>query len=162
MDKPFILQTDASAYGLGYILSQLNSKEEEHSIAYASKKLLPSEQNYSAIEQEALAMVKGVKHFRTYLEGNPFTIQTDHDTLTYLGNLKDSHGWLARWVLTLKPYNFTVKHWSRKANSNADGLSRDLSAAEVGEMSEPPRLLSVTLPVTRHGTNKEGHQKLII
>ena len=71
--------------------------------------------------------------------------------LTHLNNLKDSHGRLARWALTLQPYNFTVKHRSGKANSNADGLSRDPSAAEVGEMSEPPRLLPVTLPVTRQG-----------
>ena len=27
-------------------------------------------------------------------------------------------------------------------------------------MSEPPRLLTVTLPVTRHGTSKEEHQKV--
>ena len=72
--RPFILQTDTSAYGLGYILSQLNSQGEKHPIAYTSKKLLPSERSYSAIEREALAMVKGVKHFRTYLEGNSFTI----------------------------------------------------------------------------------------
>ena len=58
--KPFILQTDASAYGLGYVLSQLDSQGEEHPIAFASKKLLASERNYSAIEREALAMVKGV------------------------------------------------------------------------------------------------------
>ena len=72
--RSFILQTDTSAYGLGYVLSQLNSKEE-HPIAYASKKLLPSKWNYLVIEWEALAMMKGVKHFRTYLEGNPFIIQ---------------------------------------------------------------------------------------
>ena len=41
----------------------------------------------------------------------------------------------------------------------SDGLSRDPSAAEVGEMSEPPGLLPVTLPVTRQGTSK-GHQKV--
>ena len=103
--------------------------------------------------------MKGVKHFRTYLEGNLFTIQTDHNPLTHLNNLKDSHGRLARWALTLQPYNFTVKHRSGKANSNADGLSRDPSAAEVGEMSEPPRLLPVTLPVTRQGTSK-GYQEV--
>ena len=94
---PFILQTDASSTGLGYVLSQVNSKGEEHPIAFASKKLLPSERNYSAIEREALAIVKGIKHFRTYLEGTTFTIQTDHNPLTHLGNLKDSHGRLARW-----------------------------------------------------------------
>ena len=37
--KPFILQTDASAVGLGYILSQFNELGEEHPIAFASKKL---------------------------------------------------------------------------------------------------------------------------
>ena len=40
---PFVLQTDASATGLGYVLSQINAKGEEHPIAYASKKLLQSE-----------------------------------------------------------------------------------------------------------------------
>ena len=57
---PFILQTDASSTGLGYVLSQDNSKGEENPIAFASKKLLPSERNYSAIEREALAIVKGM------------------------------------------------------------------------------------------------------
>ena len=53
-DKPFILQTDASATGLGYVLSQINADGEEHPIVFGSKKLLPSEINYSAIERERL------------------------------------------------------------------------------------------------------------
>ena len=88
--KPFILQTDASAFGLGYVLSQIDGTGEEHPIAFASKKLLQSEKNYSAIEREALAIVQGVKHFRTYLQGSKFTIETDHNPLTQLGNLKES------------------------------------------------------------------------
>ena len=36
--KPFILQTDASAFGLGYVLSQIDGTGEEHPIAFASKK----------------------------------------------------------------------------------------------------------------------------
>ena len=138
---PFILQTDASSTGLGYVLSQVNFKGEEHPIAFASKKLLPSERNYSAIEREALAIVKGIKHFRTYLEGTTFTIQTDHNPLTHLGNLKDSHGRLARWALSLQPYDFTIVHRSGKLNSNADGLSRDQgSLSKVGGMSGAPTL----------------------
>ena len=138
---PFILQTDASSTGLGYVLSQVNSMGEEHPIAFASKKQLPSERNYSAIEREALTIVKGIKHFRMYLEGTTFTIQTDHNPLTHLGNLKDSHGRLARWALYLQPYDFTIVHHSRKPNSNADGLSRDQgSPSKVGEMSGAPTL----------------------
>ena len=146
--KPFILQTDASAYGLGYVLSQLDSQGEEHLIAFCIKEVVSKREKLLSHRTGSSGQVKGVQHFRTYLEGNPFTIQTDHNPLIHLNNLKDSHGRLARWALTLQPYNFTVKHRSGKANSNADGLSRDPSAAEVGEMSEPPRLLPVTLPVT--------------
>ena len=32
--RPFILQTDASAFGLGYVLSQINDLGEEHPIAF--------------------------------------------------------------------------------------------------------------------------------
>ena len=38
--KPFILQTDASAFGLGYVLSQIDGTGEEHLIAFASKKYI--------------------------------------------------------------------------------------------------------------------------
>ena len=64
--KPFILQTDVSAFGFGYVLSQM----EEHPITFASKNILQSERNDSAIEHDALAIVQGVKHFRTYLQGS--------------------------------------------------------------------------------------------
>ena len=77
--KHFILQTDTSAFGLGYVLSQIDGTEEEHPIAFVSKRLLQSERNYSAIEREALAIVQGVKHFRTYLQGSKFTIETDQN-----------------------------------------------------------------------------------
>ena len=100
-DKPFILQTDAFATGLGYVLSQINADGEEQPIAFGSKKLLPREINYSAIEREVLAIVKGIQHFRTYLEGTSFKIETDHNPLTHLSTLKDSHGRLARWALSL-------------------------------------------------------------
>ena len=36
--KPFILQTDASAFGLGYDLSQIDGTGKEHPIAFATKK----------------------------------------------------------------------------------------------------------------------------
>ena len=99
--KPFILQTDASAFGLGYVLSQIGGTGKEHPIAFASKNLLQSERNYSAIEREALAIVQRVKLYRTYQQGSKFTIETHHNTLTQLGNLKDSHGRLAMWVLAM-------------------------------------------------------------
>ena len=139
--KSFILQTDASAFGLGYILSQIDGTGEEHPITFTSKKILQSERNYSVLEREALANVQGVKHFRTYLQGSKFTIETDHNPLTQLGHLKDSHGMLARWALSLQQYDFTIVHRSGNKNANADGLSRDQwSLTKVGGVSGIPTL----------------------
>ena len=65
--KNFLLQTDASDYGVGAVLSQLDDSGNEKVIAYASKALSPREQKYSATEKEALAVKFGTGHFRVYL-----------------------------------------------------------------------------------------------
>ena len=61
-ENQFVLQTDASATGLGYVLSQRNQDGEEHLVAYGSRNYYSGEQKYSAIEREALAIVSGIKH----------------------------------------------------------------------------------------------------
>ena len=53
--RNFILQTDASGYGVGAVLSQGETGDQP--IAYFSKKLLPRERAYSTIEKECLAIV---------------------------------------------------------------------------------------------------------
>ena len=40
-----------------------------------------SQQNYSATERECLAVVSGIKEFRTYLFGQHFTVVTDHHSV---------------------------------------------------------------------------------
>lgn len=62
--KEFVLNTDASNYAIGAVLSQ-NSKP----ISYASRTLNTHEVNYSTIEKELLAIVWATKQFRHYLFG---------------------------------------------------------------------------------------------
>ena len=96
--QEFILTTDASNYAIGSVLSQgLIGKDLP--IAYASRTLNKSEQNYSTTEKELLAIVWSVKHFRPYLYGRGFTIVTDHKPLTWLFNCKDPGTRLIRWRL---------------------------------------------------------------
>ena len=95
----------------------------------------------TAIEREALVIVQGVKHIGTYLQRSKFTFETDHNPLTQLGNLKDRHGRLARWTLSLQQYVFTIVHRSGSKNANADGLSRNQwSLTKVGVVSGIPTL----------------------
>ena len=80
---PFLLQTDASAVGLGAVLEQGGRV-----IAYTSRTLTKSEQQYSTIQKECLAAVYAMKQFRHYLLGRPFQLVTDHVPLQWLSAQK--------------------------------------------------------------------------
>ena len=122
-DRPFILQTDASNVGLGAVLAQVDHTGCERVIAYASCTLSKRERNYSAMEKEALAIVFAVKHFRFYLLGRSFCIATDNSALRWLHSMEPK-GRIARWIMDLQEFEFTIKHRSGDCNSNADALSR--------------------------------------
>ena len=116
--NPFQLHTDASATGIGVILEQ-----SAHVIAYASRALSKSEQNYSVIQKECLALVYALKQFPHYLFGRPYTILTDHAPLQWLSAQK-MEGLLARWALATQEYEFNIQYKRGKDNGNADALSR--------------------------------------
>jgi len=77
--KPFILQMM-----LHVMVYEQESEQTKHPVAFASRKLLPREQNYSIIEREALAIVCGVKKYHNYLYGQHFYLETDHHPLQFL------------------------------------------------------------------------------
>jgi len=77
--KPFILQMM-----LHVMVYEQESEQTKHPVAFASRKLLPREQNYSTIEREALAIVCGVKKYHNYLYGQHFYLERDHHPLQFL------------------------------------------------------------------------------
>ena len=66
---------DASPFGLGATLVQIKD-EEQQIVAYASRALTKTEQNYGHIEREALAILFGCLKFQTYVL--KFVVITDH------------------------------------------------------------------------------------
>jgi hypothetical protein len=120
----FILQTDASLKGLGFILAQQHDGKERV-ISYGGRALRNAEKNYSITELEALAVVEGIKKYRPYLQHSvKFKVVTDHCALKWLFHGNHSGGRLARWSLNLQAYDFEVVHVRGKNNGNADALSR--------------------------------------
>ncbi|ORD99505.1 POL2 [Hepatospora eriocheir] len=83
MRHPFILTTDASDIGIGFVLSQ-EINGEEKVIAYFSKIHNAAQKNYSTTEQELLAVIKSVEYFSYYLFCQKFILNTDHKSLIYL------------------------------------------------------------------------------
>ena len=95
-DREFLLATDASDSAIGAVLSQVDDNGTEKVIAYWSRQLTKAERNYSTIEREALAIVKAVKEFYPYLYGHDFILQTDHQPLVHMNNLRDVGGRVTR------------------------------------------------------------------
>ena len=127
--KPFTLTTDASNIAIGSVLSQ-----NDHPVAFYSRTLNSAERNYSTIERELLAIVNSIKHFRCYLYGVKFTVETDHNPLVWLTKLKEPNARLMRWKLQLEEYNFETKYKKGKENLVADALSRiQLNANETND-----------------------------
>lgn len=121
--KPFIVQTDASAYGIGAVLSQQHDTGEQV-ICYISRSLSRAERNYSTTERECLDVLFAVEKLRPFLEGYRFVVVMDHHSLVWLHNLKEPTGRLARWALRLQQFDFDIVHRKGQEHVVPDLLSR--------------------------------------
>jgi hypothetical protein len=129
---PFFLATDASAYGVGAVLSQegeTNPRTKNpalHPIAYYSSTFIPAERNYDIYERELLAVLKSLEHWRPHLAATekPVTVLTDHANLTFWKNPRKVNRRVARWFATLQDYNLRIKHVPGKLHAAPDMLSR--------------------------------------
>ena len=82
----FVIECDASKYGIGGVLSQKTGKNFQP-VAFFSKHLSKTEKNYSTSERELLAIVLSVEHFNQFVYGREFKIITDHEPLKYLATV---------------------------------------------------------------------------
>ena len=121
--KTFVLRVDASDRGIGSVLLQ-EYDSMSFPVAYASRKLLKREQNYSTIERECLAIVWAVHKFEMYLFGREFIIQTDHHPLVYINRSKVMNKRIMGWAMYLQEFRFHIESIPGKLNYGPDFLSR--------------------------------------
>lgn len=127
--KPIAVMIDASDYGIGGVIQQLES-DEWRPIQYFARKLSKTEQRYSTFGRELLAAFASVKKFRHHLESREFTLFTDHKAL--VSAIEKPHLNLERIDREQRQLDFLcsmvkpnrVKHIPGKENIIADCLSR--------------------------------------
>ena len=120
---PTKLAVDAGPHGLGLILFQ-RKLDNWRPVTCASKSLTPTEQRYSQLEREALAIRWGCERCYVYLIGSKFIIETDHQPL--LGMFKPRSRpplRIERWLLYLQQFDYELRYRPGKDNP-ADYLSR--------------------------------------
>ena len=125
----FILDTDASATGVGAVLSQLQWDESaqcelERPVAFASRSLTKTQRRYCTTRRELLAVVSFVCHFRHFLFGRKFLIRTDHSSLRWIMSFREPTDQMARWIERLSQFDFVIEHREGRKHGNADALSR--------------------------------------
>ena len=121
-EEPFVICVDASDVGIGGVLGQ-EENGEMRPVAYFSQKLLKHQRKYSAIEKEALAVIKALEKFEVYT-GGKIVVYTDHNPLAFVERMKNKNQRLARWAVALQDKNLEIRHIPGKQNVVADALSR--------------------------------------
>ena len=115
----FMVYSDASRQGLGYVLMQ-----NDRVFAYASRQLKKHEENYLTHNLELAAVVFALKIWRHYLCGSPCRIFTDHKSLQYIFTQKELNLRQRKCLELIKDYDCAIKYHPGKANVVTDALSR--------------------------------------
>ena len=132
------IETDASGYAIGGVLSQLASGTSPdgvvtkadlgqwHPVAFFSRKMIPAETRYETHDGELLAIVEAFKTWRHYLEGckHEVLVLTDHNNLRHFMDTKSLSSRQVCWAQELFWYYFQIDYCQGKANAAADALSR--------------------------------------
>ena len=120
-DKDIVIECDASGIGIRGTLLQ-----DGHPVTFISQALTSTQQCYSNIECEILALVMVIEHLHHYVFKRKFTVHTDHSPLASIFKkcLNDTSPRLQHLLLRLSQYEMEVQYVTQKHVPIADCLSR--------------------------------------
>lgn len=122
LQRPFEIQTDASDYAMGAVLTQ-HSKP----ICHHFETFNPIVVNYPTYDKELYALVQSVKKWKHYLIGKETVIHTNHQPLRYLHSqtkLQESKHY--RGMGFLQQFHLFIRHKKGIHNKVADMLSKPI------------------------------------
>ena len=103
IDREMRVEADALDYAMGGVLSLRCENGKWRPVAFISKSLNTTEQNYKIHDKEMLAVIRYLKAWRHYLEGAKleFKIWMDHKNLQYFMTSQKLNRRQAQWILYL-------------------------------------------------------------
>ncbi|KAJ2927416.1 hypothetical protein H1R20_g9679, partial [Candolleomyces eurysporus] len=124
--RPFQIESDASLYASGAVLTQMDANGKRHPVFFLSQTFTPTEQNYQIYDRERLGIIRALREWRHYLQGSPhpITIYTDHLNLLYFRNPQKLNDRQRRWIPELAQYDFKLEHRAGTSMVQSDALSR--------------------------------------
>ena len=127
-------------------------------VAYYSRRLSPSEENYSTYQRELLGIRDCLLAFRFYLIGMHFVVKTDHSSLRWLTEQPEMSSLQARWYTVFQDYHIKeIQYVKGERNALADALSRYPDANEQPlDHLVPP--FNMDLASFLHLSGEEGEQ----
>ncbi|MBW0518974.1 hypothetical protein O181_058689 [Austropuccinia psidii MF-1] len=121
---PTIVETDASYYALGAVLSQVNDSGK-NPIEIDSPKLLPADLNYQIHDKELLGIVWALKCWRAFLLSllDSFEVLTDHSSLQYFMCSKVLACCQAHWAEFLSGFHYSITYHPGRLVTLPDAFS---------------------------------------
>jgi hypothetical protein len=120
LQQPFEIETDASDYAVGIVLTQ-----HGHPMAYHSETLSDVVHKYPTYDKEMYSIVQACRQWRHYILGKETVIHTDHKPLQFMqtqGKLQnDRH---QKWSTYLQQFHLNIKYKTGSTNRVIDCLSR--------------------------------------
>jgi hypothetical protein len=131
-DAQFVLSTDSSGFALGAVLLQDHGKGLQH-VEYWARSMCNDERRYHVHEQELLAVIMALRHWRHYLEGcKHFLVVTDHSTLKHFLTQPNLSRRQVGWLADISQYATNMDIFYRRGETNqSDGLSRRPDLAKL-------------------------------
>jgi hypothetical protein len=124
--KPFQIESDASKYASGAVLTQTDINGDRHPVAFLSKTFTDTEWRYEIYDRELLGIIRALKEWRHYIQGSGHTtlIHMDHWNLTYFRKAQKLSDWQVRWSLFLSEFDIKLQHLPGNKIILSNALSR--------------------------------------
>jgi hypothetical protein len=117
--KPFEIETDASDYAVGIVLTQ-----NDHPVAYHSETLSNVVRKYPNYDKEMHSIVQACLQWRHYILGKEIVIHTDHKPLQFMHTQGRLHNdFHQKWSTYLQQFHLNIKYKAGSTNRIIDFLS---------------------------------------